>query len=40
MASSFKYGVSAYSYVEDFGSVMTLEDLFDHIDARAVPAAG
>lgn len=31
MAGSFKYGVSAYSYVEDFGSVMTLEDLFDHI---------
>ena len=31
MAGSFKYGVSAYSYVDDYGSVMTLEDAFDHI---------
>lgn len=28
---SFKYGVSTYSYVDDYGSVMTLEDAFDHI---------
>jgi len=31
MTGSFKYGVSTYSYVEDYGSVMTLEDVFDHI---------
>lgn len=31
MAGSFKYGVSTYSYVDDYGSVMTLEDAFDHI---------
>jgi len=27
----FKYGVSLYSYSEDFGTVMTLEDAFEHI---------
>jgi sugar phosphate isomerase/epimerase len=31
VAGSFKYGVSVYSYVDDFGSVITLEDAFDHI---------
>lgn len=31
MTGSFKYGVSVYSYVDDYGSVMTLEDAFDHI---------
>ena len=31
MAGSFKYGVSTYSYVEDYGSVLTLEDAFGHI---------
>jgi sugar phosphate isomerase/epimerase len=31
MPGSFKYGVSTYSYVDDYGSVMTLEDAFDHI---------
>ena len=31
MAGSFKYGVSVYSYVNDYGSIMTLEDAFDHI---------
>ncbi|MBC5766760.1 sugar phosphate isomerase/epimerase family protein [Ramlibacter albus] len=31
MTSSFKYGVSVYSYVNDYGSIMTLEDAFDHI---------
>lgn len=38
MASGFKYGVSLYSYVDDFGSVMTLEDGFDH--AADVGATG
>lgn len=38
MASAFKYGVSLYSYVDDFGSVMTLEDGFDH--AADVGATG
>lgn len=28
---SLQYGVSVYSYVNDYGSVMTLEDAFDHI---------
>ncbi|QQN74340.1 sugar phosphate isomerase/epimerase [Croceicoccus sp. YJ47] len=31
MAGQFKYGVSAYSYGEDYGSVMAMEDVFDHI---------
>lgn len=31
MAGPLKYGVSTYSYVNDYGSVMTLEDAFDHI---------
>jgi sugar phosphate isomerase/epimerase len=31
MSGSLKYGVSAYSYTDDYGSVMTLEDAFDHI---------
>jgi len=31
MSGSFKYGVSTYSYVNDYGSVMALEDAFDHI---------
>ncbi|HCB75472.1 MAG TPA: xylose isomerase [Sphingomonas bacterium] len=31
MPGQFKYGVSVYSYTDDFGSVMTLEDAFDHI---------
>jgi len=31
MPGSFKYGVSTYSYVDDYGSVMTLADAFDHI---------
>ena len=29
--SSFKYGVSLYSYTDDFGTVMTLEDAFEQI---------
>ncbi|MCY1671371.1 TIM barrel protein [Novosphingobium sp. SL115] len=28
---SFKYGVSLYSYTDDLGTVMTLEDAFDHV---------
>jgi len=31
MAGQFKYGVSLYSFTEDFGSVMGLEEGFDHI---------
>lgn len=31
MPGQFKYGVSVYSYTDDFASVMTLEDAFDHI---------
>ena len=31
MTGSLKYGVSTYSYVEDYGSVMTLADAFDQI---------
>lgn len=31
MSGSFKYGISLYSYTDDFGTVMTLEDAFDHI---------
>lgn len=31
MSGSFQYGVSTCSYVDDYGSVMTLEDVFDHI---------
>lgn len=31
MSGQFKYGVSIYSYTTDYGSVMTLEDAFDHI---------
>jgi len=31
VAGKFKYGVSLYSFTEDFGSVTTLEDGFDHI---------
>ena len=31
MKTSFKYGVSLYSYTDDFGTVMTLEDSFDAI---------
>lgn len=27
----FRYGVSLYSYTDDFGTVMTLEDAFDHV---------
>jgi hypothetical protein len=30
MSGQFKYGVSLYSYTEDFGNIMTLEDGFDH----------
>lgn len=30
MAGQFKYGVSLYSFTEDFGSVTTLADAFDH----------
>jgi len=29
--SSFRYGVSLYSYTDDFGTVMTLDDAFDHV---------
>lgn len=29
--SAFKYGVSLYSYTEDLGTVMSLEDAFDHV---------
>ncbi|GFM27607.1 sugar phosphate isomerase/epimerase [Novosphingobium sp. PY1] len=29
--SGFKYGVSLYSYTDDLGTVMTLEDAFDHV---------
>lgn len=31
MTAAFKYGASVYSFVDDYGSVMTLEDAFDHI---------
>jgi sugar phosphate isomerase/epimerase len=30
MTGSFKYGVSLYSYTDDFGTVMTLDDALDH----------
>jgi sugar phosphate isomerase/epimerase len=29
--SGFKYGVSLYSYTDDLGTVMTLDDAFDHV---------
>lgn len=29
--TAFKYGVSLYSYTDDFGTVMTLDDAFDHV---------
>lgn len=36
MSGAFKYGVSLYSYTDDLGTVMTLEDAFGHIaDAHA-----
>lgn len=31
MSAPFKYGVSLYSFTDDFGSVMGLEEGFDHI---------
>jgi len=31
MAGQFKYGVSLYSFTDDFGSVMNIEDGFDHV---------
>ncbi|MRW92067.1 TIM barrel protein [Duganella sp. FT80W] len=31
MAGKFKYGVSLYSFTEDFSSVMNIEDGFDHV---------
>jgi sugar phosphate isomerase/epimerase len=31
MTGAFKYGVSLYSYTDDFGTVMTLEDALDHV---------
>lgn len=31
MTKTFKYGVSLYSYTDDFGTVMTLEDAFFHV---------
>lgn len=31
MTGSFKYGVSLYSYTDDFGTVMDLEDAFYHV---------
>ena len=31
MAGQFKYGVSLYSFTEDFGSIMGIEEGFDHI---------
>lgn len=31
MTSQFKYGVSLYSYTDDFGTVMDLEDAFFHV---------
>jgi len=31
MTSQFKYGVSLYSYTDDLGTVMTLDDAFDHV---------
>lgn len=31
MSGAFKYGVSLYSYTDDLGTVMTLEDAFGHI---------
>ncbi|NMN06447.1 TIM barrel protein [Novosphingobium sp. SG919] len=31
MEDRFKYGVSLYSFTEDFGSVMSIEEGFDHI---------
>lgn len=30
-ANAFKYGVSLYSYTDDYGTVLTLEDAFAHI---------
>ncbi|CDO37953.1 MULTISPECIES: sugar phosphate isomerase/epimerase family protein [Novosphingobium] len=29
--ASFRYGVSLYSYTDDFGTVMTLDDAFEHV---------
>lgn len=29
--TGFRYGVSLYSYTDDFGTVMTLDDAFDHV---------
>lgn len=29
--NGFQYGVSLYSYTDDFGTVMTLDDAFDHV---------
>lgn len=29
--ATFKYGVSLYSYTDDFGTVMNLDDAFDHV---------
>lgn len=31
MTGGFKYGISLYSYTDDFGTVMTLDDAFDHV---------
>lgn len=31
MSGSFKYGVSLYSYTDDFGTVLSLEDAFYHV---------
>ncbi len=31
MVDSFKYGVSLYSFTNDFGSVMGLDEAFDHV---------
>src|SRR5215210_3313380 len=31
MTKPFQYGVSLYSYTDDFGTVMGLEEAFDHV---------
>ncbi|WP_267388425.1 TIM barrel protein [Sphingomonas sp. GC_Shp_3] len=31
MPKTFKYGVSLYSYTDDYGTVMGLDDMFDHV---------
>lgn len=33
--SSFRHGISLYSYTDDFGTVMTLDDALGHAGTRA-----